>query len=143
MILGGIVAILLGMAYDAYLAERVSFYLDAQHIRFESKKMMGGLCYLVDAKMLVGITDQQLMARVGPDFYELALAMDGVSEMNFTGKALSGFVYVSPDVLEDDDQIAFWLDQCLRYNPLAKRSPKKRKKAKLNSPVVSEPEVRT
>ena len=55
------------MAYDEFLEERISRVLDEKKVVFEAKKMMGGLCYMVNQKMCVGIVKDHLMARVGPD----------------------------------------------------------------------------
>ena len=53
------------MAYDEYLHERIESVLNAKNIPFEAKKMMGGLCFMVDDKMCLGIVKNELMARVG------------------------------------------------------------------------------
>jgi hypothetical protein len=58
------------MAYDTYLAERIARELDKMKIVYEEKKMMGGLCYMVDDKMCLGIVKGHFMARVNPDFWK-------------------------------------------------------------------------
>ena len=66
------------MAYDEYLADRINKVLKDKNISFEEKQMMGGLCFLVDDKMCVGIIKDELMCRIGPEKYEKALANQGV-----------------------------------------------------------------
>jgi hypothetical protein len=52
------------MAYDEFLAERIRRVLTENHVSFEEKKMMGGLCYMVDDKMCLGVVKEKLMARL-------------------------------------------------------------------------------
>lgn len=115
------------MAYDTYLEERITRILEEKRVVFLAKKMMGGLCYMVDDKMCVGIVKEQLMARVGADFYADALQVAHANEMNFTGRAMKGYVFIDADGLDTDDQLEFWVQKCLDFNPLAKSSKKKKK----------------
>ena len=115
------------MAYDEYLADRINKVLKDKNISFEEKQMMGGLCFLVDDKMCVGIIKDELMCRIGPEKYEKALAKPGCKEMTFTGKAMKGYVYVEPEAMDDDEDLADWIQLCLDFNPLAKSSKRKKK----------------
>ena len=58
------------MPYDELLEQRVRLFFDAKRIKHESKRMMGGLCFMVKGKMCVGVEKNRLMARIGPDAYE-------------------------------------------------------------------------
>lgn len=113
------------MAYDQHLAERISQNLKASGIPFEEKKMMGGLCYLVDGKMTVGIVKDQLMARIDPGIYQEALTKTGVKEMDFTGRPMKGYVFVTPEGIDLDDDLAYWIRLAIEFNPKAKASKKK------------------
>lgn len=113
------------MAYDEYLEERISRILEQKKIAFQAKRMMGGLCYLVDDKMCVGIVKEELMARVDPEIYPELLEMNGCKEMNFTGRPMKGYVFVEPSAIDRDDQLQFFIDKCLEFNPKAKSSKKK------------------
>ena len=79
-------------------------------------------------KMLCGIVKDQLMARIGLDGYEDALKMDHVNEMNFTGRAMKGYVFVDGPMMDLDDDLEYWIMKCVAFNPLAKASKKKKKK---------------
>ncbi len=109
------------MAYDTYLADRIRVILQHKRIRFEAKEMMGGLCFMVDQKMCLGIVKNKLMARVGPEQYAEALRQEGCHPMDFTGRPMKGFVYVSPAAIDFDDDLTRWVDRCLAYNPHAKK----------------------
>ena len=110
------------MAYDTYLADRIRAILQQKHVRFEAKEMMGGLCFMVGEKMCMGVIKNKLMARVGPEQYAQALTQEGCHPMDFTGRPMKGFVYVSPAAIDFDDDLTHWIDRCLAYNPHAKRS---------------------
>ncbi len=113
------------MPYDQHLAERIQTILSRRGIPYEEKKMMGGLCFMVDQKMLAGVVHDQLMARVGPQQYEEALQRNGAKEMNFTGRSMKGFVFVEAEGIDLEEDLEAWLEACLVFNPEAKRSAKK------------------
>ena len=117
------------MAYNEQLGERIEQILKEKNVSYYTKKMFGGLCVLVDDKMCVGIVKEQLMARIGPDAYEEALKKEHCAEMDFTGRAMKGYVYVDAEGIEMDDDLEYWIDLALAYNPFAKASKKKKKKA--------------
>lgn len=116
------------MAYNEHLADRIRNVLHDKKTSFDEKKMMGGLCFMVDDKMCVGVIKDQLMARIGPEKYEEALEKDGCNEMNFTGRSLKGFVFVEPEAIDMDKDLEYWIQLCLDFNPLANSSKKKKKK---------------
>jgi len=113
------------MAYDEHLADRVRRYLKQKQVISEEKKMMGGLCFMVDDKMCVGMVGNELMARVDPQIYDEILNNKGSREMDFTGRAMRGFLFISPDGIDLDKDLEYWLDLCLEFNPRAKSSKKK------------------
>jgi hypothetical protein len=82
------------MAYDETLAERIRETLAGERGVHEIK-MMGGLCFMVDGHMALGIVGEDLMVRVGPERYERALGRAHAREMNFTGRSSKGFVFRS------------------------------------------------
>jgi TfoX/Sxy family transcriptional regulator of competence genes len=112
------------VAYDEGLAERIREHFRDRH-DVEEKKMFGGLCFMVSSHMCCGIVKETLMARVGPDNYEKCLARKHASEMDFTGRALKGMVYVSPKGIESDKNLAEWLDTCTGFiESLPPKAPK-------------------
>jgi len=83
---------------------------------------------MVDDKMCVGIVKDELMARIGLDAYEAALQKDGCKEMNFTGRSMKGYVFLEPTAVDLEEDLAYWVQLCLDFNPLAKSSKKRKKK---------------
>ena len=115
------------MAYDEGLAERLQDYFEGRS-DVEIKKMFGGLCFMVSNHMCCGIVEDSLMARVGPEKYEACLKKKYAKEMDFTGKAMKGMVYVSPEGLESDSELESWVDICESF--VRSLPPKKYKKGK-------------
>jgi TfoX/Sxy family transcriptional regulator of competence genes len=115
------------MAYDEYLADRIRRVLKDKNILHIEKKMMGGLCYMVDDKMCFGIVKNEFMARIGPDEYQNALLKEGCKEMNFTGRAMNGYVFLDPIAMDTDEELEYWIDLCMAFNPFAVSSKKKKK----------------
>ena len=120
------------MAYDQWLADRLRMVLSEKKIGYEEKKMMGGLCFMVDDKMCFGIHSDKktkapiMMARIGPEAGEAALKRAHCHPMDFTGRPMKGFVTVHAEGLDADDELDYWVELCLAYNPLAKSSKRKK-----------------
>jgi TfoX/Sxy family transcriptional regulator of competence genes len=112
------------MAFDSDLADRVRQALGAR-ADIAERRMFGGLAFLVDGKMFIGIRNASLMARVGSERHQDALAMPGVRVMDFTGRTLKGYVYIDPPAIVDDTQLKAWVTWCVQY---AAALPEKRKK---------------
>ncbi|WP_299550466.1 TfoX/Sxy family protein [Seonamhaeicola sp.] len=124
------------MAYDEYLADRIRQQLKEKKAHFTELKMMGGLCFKMDNKMLCGIHidkkygDSLLMARIGQDVYEQELEKPHCLPMDFTGRPMKGYIFVTPEGFDTEADLSYWLDLCIAFNPLAKGSKPRKKKAK-------------
>lgn len=112
------------MAYDEYLQERIESILKARNVGYEARKMMGGLCFMVNDKMCLGIVKNDLMVRVGEQMYEHLKAKKGAREMDFTKRPMKGYLFVSSDGIDFQEDLEFWIDRCLEFNPFAKSSKK-------------------
>ncbi len=114
------------MAYNEELAGRVRKVLAPQKKHIEEKKMMGGLVFMVNDKMCVGVDKEKetnmdrLMVRVGKLPYESLLRKKGSREMDFTGKAMRGFLFVDPEGFDSDENLDFWIEKALEFNKLIK-----------------------
>lgn len=121
------------MAYDEYLGDRIRQILKVKKIHFDELKMMGGLCFKVDNKMLCGIHidkkygDSLLMARIGEDAYGHEIKKEHTLPMDFTGRPMKGYVFVTPLGFDSDEDLTYWIEQTLAFNPLATASKKKGK----------------
>ena len=118
------------MAYDEGLAVRIEEAL-ADVPNVEKRKMFGGIAFMVRQHMCVGVIDDMLMARVGPRQYAACLKQEHVREMTFTGKPLTGMVYIDPQGIAEEHQLSEWIVTCLAFvNTLPDKKPKVRKKRK-------------
>ena len=104
------------MAYDENLADRIRKQLHNKHVLFAEKKMMGGLTFMVNGKMCVGIVKNDLMARVGKKNDEAALKMPGSRPMDFTGKPMKGYVFIEPAGIDMESELEYWIDLSLEFN---------------------------
>jgi TfoX/Sxy family transcriptional regulator of competence genes len=102
------------MAYDEGLAQRVREVFDG-NTGVDENKMFGGLAFMVEGNMCVGVMGDELMVRVGPDQYEESLAQPDAREMDFTGRSMKGMVYVGIDGLDSDDGLRSWVDKGLAF----------------------------
>ncbi len=122
------------MAYDEFFADRIRGVLREKKVQFSELKMMGGLCFKVDDKMLCGIHidkkygDSLLMARIGEEVYESEIKKEVCLPMDFTGRPMRGYTFVVPDGFDSDEGLTYYLDLCLAFNPMAKASRKKKRK---------------
>jgi TfoX/Sxy family transcriptional regulator of competence genes len=118
------------MAYDEALAARVRARLAGERGLAE-RRMFGGLCFLVNGHMCAGIVGTTLMLRVGPERYAEALARPHAREMDFTGRPLTGMIYVDPPGIANGTALGRWLDMALGFvqrQPAKKKPTAKRKR---------------
>jgi TfoX/Sxy family transcriptional regulator of competence genes len=113
------------MAYDEKLADRVRELIALPHLKIEEKKMFGGLCFMVDDKMCVGVIKDELMVRLDPSRNDEVLEIEGCRPMDFSGKSMIGFVFVNQEAVDTETKLKYWIDLALEYNPMAKASKKK------------------
>lgn len=98
------------MAYDEQLADRIRIYLKPLNAEITEKKMFGGLCFLFQGKMAVGIIQDRLVGRVISSKFEEALNQKHTSDMDFTGRKMKNFVYVSQDGLRTEEALSYWVE---------------------------------
>jgi TfoX/Sxy family transcriptional regulator of competence genes len=117
------------MAYDERLAERIRRGL-AGHPGTTEKAMFGGLCFMVNGSMCVGLIGDELMVRVGPDAHDAALEEPHVRPMDFTGRPMRGYIFVEPDGTTTPRALQRWLDRGVSFAAtLPRRASKPRARA--------------
>lgn len=122
------------MPYNPDLADRVRRCLRRKGVTAEEKRMMGGLCFLVDGKMCLGVESDRLMVRLDPAVYEAALQRPGCRPMDFTGRPMKGFVWVLLEALGSDRDLHEWASLALGFNPRAKSSKPPKSSSQPNRP---------
>lgn len=113
------------MAYNEFLADRVRNQL-SQVLVVEERKMMGGLIFMVNNKMCLGVDIDKktqldrLMVRVGKLPYLELLNVKGSRVMDFTGSIMRGFLFIDPEGFDLEEDLAFWVTKGLEFNKLIK-----------------------
>lgn len=97
------------MAFDEGLAQRLrDVLLDEAGIT--ERRMFGGIAFMDQGHMVVGVIGDTLMARVGPARHDEAMARPHARPMEFTGRSMVGFATVDPPGFEDDADLRWWID---------------------------------
>jgi TfoX/Sxy family transcriptional regulator of competence genes len=97
------------MPYNILLQERIERVLQQMNVPFTTKKMFGGLAFMLHGKMAIGIVKDDLMIRVPREQYLQMLRKNYAREMDFTGKVMKGFVYVSEQGYLTNQDLQAWL----------------------------------
>lgn len=119
------------MAYNEKLASRCREIIAQSHKNIEEKAMFGGLCFMVNEKMCVGVEKDRLMLRIDPTRYEELMQKDGCHPMDFTGRVMKGYVFVNEEVVNTKSKLNFWIQEALEFNKIAKASKKKTSQSKM------------
>lgn len=102
------------MAFSEELAERIRRRL-ARRKGIEEKKMFGGIGFLLNGNLLVGVWKESLIARLGPEGADEALREAHVKEFDITGRSMRGWVLVAPEGVEGDDQLSAWVQRAVQF----------------------------
>ncbi len=113
------------MAYNEKLAAMTRELLSVTEKNIEEKAMFGGLCFIVNGKMCVGVEKERMMVRLDPAVYEEVMEKEGCRPMDFTGKVMRGYVFVDAAALATKKRLEYWVKLALEYNKIAKASKKK------------------
>ena len=114
------------MAFNERLANRIRERL-SNLPDIEEKTMMGGLVFMVNDKMCIGIIKDEMMCRIDRNFHETAIEMRGCRTMDFTKRPMIGYVLIDETGMKTNAEFDYWINLCLDFNKYAKASKKKRK----------------
>ena len=102
------------MAFKEALAGRIRRRL-ARRKNVEERRMFGGIGFLLNGNLLVGVWKDSLIVRLGPDEGEEALREPHVKEFDITGRAMKGWVLVAPEGVEGDDLLHDWIERAVKF----------------------------
>lgn len=118
------------MAYSQQIADRIREALMNLPV-VEEKKMFGGVCFMVDGKMCVGVIKDEMMCRIDPELEEMVLQKTGCRQMDFQKtRHMAGYVYISDEGMRSKKNFDYWINLCLDFNsrvPASKKSLKNKK----------------
>src|ERR1043165_5713312 len=107
------------MSFNEKLADRTREIIAETHKKVEEKKMFGGLCFMVNDKMCIGVEKERLMVRLDPQLFDKVIEKEGCKPMDFTGRIMKGYVFVDADVLDTKKKLNYWIQLALDYNKVA------------------------
>ena len=114
------------MAFDTKLADRIREHLlEINDLKVEEKKMFRGLTFMVNDKMCICVSGENMMCRFDPKLQEQVAEKIGFQTMLMKGKEYKGYCYVEPNGFKQKKDFNYWLDLCLDFNKRAKSSKKK------------------
>jgi TfoX N-terminal domain len=102
------------MAYSEDLAARLRRRL-ARRAGVAERRMFGGVGFLLNGHLLVGVWKDSLVARLGPDEGEAALREPHVRPFDVTGRPMRGWVLVHPPGIGDDALLAGWVGRAWAF----------------------------
>ena len=102
------------MAFDEALAARVRERASREP-GWSERRMFGGVAFMVGGNLAVGVSDDDLMVRVGKDAHDEAMSRPGVRPFDMTGRPSPGWVVVSPSGYADDPTFAAWVEQGIAF----------------------------
>ena len=112
------------MAYNEQLADRIREQLAALPNVVE-KEMMGGLTFMYNDKMCIGIIKDELMCRIDPTLHDTVVEKIGCRSMDFTKRPMKGYVMIDDTGMKTKKEFDYWINLALDFNKLAKSSKKK------------------
>ena len=116
------------MPYNTKLADRIREYLlNFPKLKIEEKEMFRGLTFMINDKMCVSVSGDNLMCRFDPSLLEEAAEKPGFQPMIMKGKELKGYAYINPAGYESRKDFEYWINLCLDYNGRAKPAKKRKR----------------
>lgn len=123
------------MAYDEQKTNQVRELIAQRTDNVVEKAMFGGLCFMVDDKMCLGVKKDKLMVRIAPDIYAAEVDKQGRNPMIHSGKPVKTYLFIDYDEIRNHADLAYWVNLSLDYNPHAPLSQAKQKAAAAKFPT--------
>lgn len=115
------------MAYDQNLADRIRKRISGLS-NIEEKEMMGGLVFMYNGKMCLGIIKDEMMCRIDPELHDIQVEKIGCRTMDFTNRPMKGYILIEEEGMRSEKDFNYWIELALDFNPKAKSSGKKVRK---------------
>ena len=115
------------MPYNQNLLLRIRNLLSTLPYKVEEKKMFRGITFMINDKMCVSVSGDELMCRYDPEVHDTVSLKPGFRKMIMKGREYTGYAYIHPDFLETEVELAYWVNLALAYNKTLKEEPKKKK----------------
>jgi hypothetical protein len=96
------------MAYDEALAHHIRTRL-GDHPGLTSREMFGGIAFMVNGNMAVGVAGEELMVRVGKEAHDEAMARPGTRVFDMSARPMRGWILVSSEGYAADAILDDWI----------------------------------
>jgi len=103
------------MAFDEGLAHRIREIMEQGSHNFDEKNMFGGMSFMIGGNVACGVIGDRMVVRVGSEGNAEALAQPFAKAFDFTGKPMSGWIYVAPEGLSEDDILNQWVNRGVNF----------------------------
>jgi TfoX/Sxy family transcriptional regulator of competence genes len=91
----------------------------------EEKEMMGGIVFMYNGKMCVGVIKDEMMCRIDPAIHNELVEKRGCRTMDFTKRPMVGYVLIDDTGMKTEKDFEYWISLCLEFNKKAKASKKR------------------
>jgi TfoX/Sxy family transcriptional regulator of competence genes len=88
--------------------------------------MMGGLTFMYNDKICVGIFRDELMCRIDPEIQDDVIEKVGCRIMEFANRPMKGYIMIDENGMRTQKDFNYWIDLALDFNAKAKSSKKKK-----------------
>jgi TfoX/Sxy family transcriptional regulator of competence genes len=102
------------MAYDTQLADEIRTAIGA-HPGLSEREMFGGISFMINGNMAVGVIGDELMVRVGKDAHAEVVEQPGARPLEMGSRSMKGWVAVSQEVFPDEDAFETWVARGVAY----------------------------
>jgi len=113
------------MALDTLLVDRTREALASQTENVVEKKMFGGICFMVNDKMCVGVREKELMCRMDPEDAEIELEKGNCRIMVHGKKPIRGYIFVEEIGYRNPRDFQRLIDLCIDFNRIARSTKRK------------------
>ena len=113
------------MSYNPKLADKIREAFE--HLPdVEEKEMFRGVCFMVNGKMCICVSGDEMLCRIGAAAMETALENSYTRQMIIRDKPSKDFIYVSEEGFHNKKDFDHWVKLALDFNPLAKAAKKRK-----------------
>jgi hypothetical protein len=102
------------MAFDETLAQRIRKGLGRKK-GVEEKKTFGGLCFMLNGHMLVGVWNDSMIVRLGVEQEEDALLGPHVERLDIKRKPMKGWIKVAKEGVREIEQVKDWIQRAVKF----------------------------
>jgi TfoX/Sxy family transcriptional regulator of competence genes len=114
------------MGYNENLAHRIRRALNDSENLVE-KKMFGGIAFMINDKMCIGVSQDNIMLRCEKEETDELLRLKGAKVFDLSGgRPMKGWILVGLEGIESEMEFRWWLDKAMEGNRNASIAKKKK-----------------